>query len=80
MNDFSMESRLIEIAEHFITEGPCTGIKPFGSGLVHRSYKVYCKYGDPYILQQINTFVFRQPVKIMENIDLILEHIRGKIP
>ncbi len=34
----------------------------------------------PYIFQRINTVVFRNPVQIMQNIDLVTTHIRRKYP
>ena len=33
-----------------------------------------------YMIQRINTYAFRQPVLVMENIDKVTEHIRAKRP
>ncbi len=52
---------------------------PYGSGLVHRSYVFSCKEGGSerrFLLQQLNTYVFREPVKVMENIRRVLDRLR----
>jgi hypothetical protein len=33
-----------------------------------------------YLLQNVNTYVFKNPVQVMENIDKVTEHIRKKCP
>ena len=33
-----------------------------------------------YMIQRINTYAFKEPVKVMENIDKVTEHIRAKRP
>ena len=53
-------------------------------GNVNRTYKVTCRQdggrAKSYIVQRINTYAFRQPVLVMENIDKVTEHIRAKCP
>ena len=51
--------------------------KPFGNGHINTTYRV----GDPpqYILQKINTDVFRDPATLMENLVAVTGYLREKI-
>ncbi len=55
----------------------------FGHGHINDTYAVYFKYINcppvRYILQRINHNVFKDPVKLMENISGVTNHISGKI-
>ena len=44
---------------------------PIGSGLIHRTWKVVVPGEGGYILQEVNTGVFSNPVAIAENLDKI---------
>lgn len=73
---------LFNIICQFKVDGKCVGISRFGSGLVHESFETVCKRGNVYrryLLQKINSYVFRDPVRVMENIDLVLKHLAKKI-
>lgn len=52
-------------------------LRPFGSGLINSTY--FVKSGDEeYILQRINTAIFKDSFAVMKNIQLVTEHIRAK--
>lgn len=51
---------------------------PYGEGHINDTYFAQVE-GDRYILQRINTNVFREPERVMENIVAITKHLRGKI-
>ena len=77
-----MNINLQDIPAQFDLPEPCTMPQPFGCGLVHRSYLFSAGTGrarERFILQQINTFVFREPVNVMENIERVLKHIQNKM-
>ena len=52
------------------------------TGNINRTYKVNTVKSDgslkSYIVQEVNTYVFKNPVWVMENIDRVTEHIRAK--
>ncbi|MEA4869780.1 N-acetylhexosamine 1-kinase [bioreactor metagenome] len=52
--------------------------EPYGSGHINGTYLVRCANGTQYILQYINTAVFRQPEALMRNIELVTEHLSKK--
>ncbi len=57
-------------------------IETFHSGHINSTHKVSIRYqgkNDAFVLQRINTYVFRNPVGIMENIDRVTGHIRQKL-
>ncbi len=57
-------------------------VETFHSGNINSTHRVDIRYrgkSDSFVLQRINTYVFRDPVKIMENIDKVTGHIRQKL-
>lgn len=57
-------------------------VDTFHSGHINCTYRVDVRNGgknDSFILQRINTFVFKNPVGIMQNIDKVTGHIRQSL-
>jgi Ser/Thr protein kinase RdoA (MazF antagonist) len=54
-------------------------IQAFGSGLINHTYKVNGN-GDDYILQQINTAVFKTPEHIANNLALVKDYLNKISP
>jgi Ser/Thr protein kinase RdoA (MazF antagonist) len=52
----------------------------YGNGHINGTRLVTCQNGARYILQQINTGVFREPVLLMRNIELVTAHLKAKTP
>ncbi|MFK8006767.1 MAG: aminoglycoside phosphotransferase family protein [Saprospiraceae bacterium] len=50
-------------------------IIPFGSGLIHRTFFLQHAEGD-FILQKINHHIFKNPLDLMENIQVVSNHLR----
>lgn len=50
--------------------------QPYGNGHINDTY---CVDGPQYILQRINTSIFRNPQELMENIENVTSFIRGKV-
>ncbi len=56
-------------------------IKPFGNGLINHTWKISSDHSnDVYILQRINTNVFKQPENIAANIKNIADYLQKKNP
>ncbi len=53
-------------------------IERYGSGHINETYKLETPDGVRYVLQKINTTIFPEPDKLMENICRVTEHIRSK--
>ena len=54
--------------------GEVTNIAPYGNGHINDTFLVTTK-DRRYILQRINGSVFKEPMKVMENIDRVTSHI-----
>lgn len=77
-----MEQRLRDICRSFRIQGSYVESELIPVGNVNKTYKVTYKREEDilksYIVQQVNTFVFKKPEQVMHNIDLVTEHIRAK--
>lgn len=78
-----MDKKLKEICKHFRIEGTYLGYTEINVGNVNRTYKVDFLMDNglskSYIVQKVNTYVFKNPVNVMDNIDKVTEHIRSKM-
>ena len=79
-----INKKLKEICGLFRIEGTYVGYETIQMGNVNKTYEVkfILPDGTPksFLLQNVNTYAFRHPVELMENIDKVTEHIRAKKP
>jgi len=54
-------------------------VEPFGNGHINKTFLVETTNKEKYILQQINTSVFKRPKEVMANIELITNYIREQV-
>ncbi len=71
-----MEAR--SILEHYGI-GAVHYLRPYGSGLIHRSWKAETDSGD-YLLQQVNQQVFHRPEDIAHNIRVVGDYLADTAP
>jgi Ser/Thr protein kinase RdoA (MazF antagonist) len=75
-------AQIKRVCEAFRLEGEFAGCEENTVGNINKTYKVTYRRADGtvrfYVLQKINMYVFREPEKIMSNIDLVTTHIREK--
>src|SRR5688572_29335733 len=55
-------------------------ITPFGTGLINRTWKISATQQPCYILQQINTAIFKQPADIAANIRSVGDYLQQHAP
>ena len=67
-------------ASRFAITGPVQAVEPLGSGNVNDTYRVRTAAGENYVLQRINTRVFRQPELVMANLAALTEHVEARRP
>ncbi len=65
------------IASLFAFEGSLTDIKVCGNGHINSTFIVSTDSRRRYILQILNTAIFKDPVGVMENIEAVTNHIRA---
>lgn len=80
-----VNSRALEDALYAFGFGTqCRYVKPFGAGHINETYAVYMPGADgadelTYVLQRVNTNVFKDPAGVMENIFGVTEFMRDVI-
>jgi Ser/Thr protein kinase RdoA (MazF antagonist) len=72
------QAELIAIAEAFHGGGCVEAVQPMGNGNVNDTFLVHSVDG-PSVLQRINTRVFHQPQLVMQNLQVLGEHIARKL-
>ena len=66
------------ILERFSIPGAPTVCEPYGNGHINETYRVVCDDGAWYILQKVNTSIFRTPARLMKNIELVTDHLKAR--
>ncbi len=67
-----------EVLPYFNLGNDYSKVTAFTSGNINHTYKI--TYGrEEYVIQNINTYVFKNPEHIMKNIKLVTEFIKNKI-
>jgi Ser/Thr protein kinase RdoA (MazF antagonist) len=76
-----MKPDLKRIVSHFDTDWKYLDGFSFGSGHIHDSYRITTqeKSSPGYVLQRINTGIFRDVAALQRNIDTVTTHIRSKL-
>ena len=76
--------KLLQVSRAFRIDYEYLGYETIQMGNVNHTYKVNFRLpdGNPksFLVQNVNTYAFRNPVGLMDNIDKVTEHIRAKKP
>ncbi len=78
-----MNHDLTPIINRFQFVGELLGVRPYRTGHIHDTFVV--RFRSPggsvqrFLLQRINTTVFQQPERLMENIERVTAHLKAKI-
>ena len=72
---------LFAVAEQFKPQGRVIAVREFGNGNINNTFQVTLdtKGQKHFILQRINTLVFRQPELVMLNMRISTEHVRRRL-
>jgi Ser/Thr protein kinase RdoA (MazF antagonist) len=76
------EDRLRAVGGAFAIEGAFQGAEGFGSGHIHDTFLASWVQGGRtirYVHQRLNTRVFRDPVRLMENFARVTAHLHGAL-
>ncbi len=77
------KNTLREIASKFHVTGEFIAHEIINQGNINTTYRIDYRQDDgsvkSYILQRVNTYVFKNPLEIMQNIDLVTTHLRNKV-
>ena len=78
----NVEKQIQEVCQKFKIAGEYRGFEVIDSGHINSTYKVYFYRNNElkdYIVQKVNTYVFQNPIAVMENISAVTEYVRAKI-
>ena len=81
MAEYNVE-RMLEAAQAFQIEGTFKSSAPYGSGHINSTYAMVWEQDGKevrYILQRVNTDIFKDPVSLMKNIEGVTEFLRKEI-
>ena len=86
--DEKLARKLQQVGEHFNLAGPFFSYEEIHQGNVNRTYRADYIRDDgtgmarikSYLVQRVNTYAFRDPVALMDNIDKVTEYIHAKRP
>lgn len=76
------QSLVLEAALKFMLGGTIDSISPFSGGHINRSYLVSASTKGGirrFLLQAINTSIFKSPFAVMDNIERVTSHLRGRL-
>ncbi len=68
-----------ELMNQFQAEGEVVSVEPYGSGHINHTYLANMNDGKKYILQGINTTIFKNTDELMENILNVTSYLRKEI-
>ena len=77
-----MNKKILEVISKFQFKGTLEEIKENSQGNINSTYILIFKDKDKinkYLLQKINSYVFKEPYLVMKNIELVTKHIKKKI-
>ena len=74
------KEKLLAIVAHFHIEGGAADVSPLGNGLINTTYRIknLDNNSPDYVLQRINTMVFRDVDMLQHNIEVVTNHLRRK--
>ncbi len=79
----TLDTRVLNAVDVYGFSGELAGELPYGCGHINDTYAIYLQQEDGsvkrYILQKINTKVFKNPYQLMANIEGVTAFLRNKI-
>ncbi len=80
----STEEKLQQVCRAFRIQGDFQSFDEIKVGNVNKTYRVNFLQPEgkhkSYVVQAVNTYVFKDPIQVMNNIDLVTEYIHAKAP
>ena len=71
--------RVLEVAPYFAFDETITSVFEIPTGHINRTYHLQTEAPRSYILQKVNTVIFKDTEGLMNNIALVTEHLQKKL-
>lgn len=68
-----------DIIRQFALQEKAVSVEAYGSGHINDTFRVITESGKKYILQSMNTTIFKNPDELMENVFGVTEYLKKKI-
>ena len=68
-----------EVLKHFAIPSNPVACHPCGNGNINSTFWVKTEDGQEYLVQRVNTYVFKKPYELMENIHKVTQFLAEKI-
>ena len=75
----SIQNEIKALAERFGIEGDLIDFSVYTDGHINSTYRATFENGDKYVVQGINTNVFKNPDELMENVVNVMKYLKAKI-
>ena len=69
--------KAIDVSKKFLIDSMPISCEEYGCGHINDTYLVITENQTKYILQRINTKIFKNPVGLMNNIKLVTEYLKS---
>ncbi len=63
----------------FQTDGTPVDCKAFGHGHINNTFRITTDTGSKYVLQRINKYVFKNPIRVMANTSSVTNYLRERV-
>ena len=70
---------ILQLTAPFMLNGTPVSWREFGHGHINSTFKVTTDTGAEYILQKINKYVFRNPVRLMANVTAVTNYLHQRV-
>lgn len=74
-----LKEKIFSVASLFLLDSIPAEVEECTVGHINSTYFVTCENGEKYVLQNINTGIFKNPDGLMDNVVGVTEHIRKKL-
>ena len=68
-----------QAAYAFLLDGAPVASQEIGNGHINTTMKITTDTGAEYVLQKINKYVFRSPIRLMSNVSTVTEYLRERV-
>ena len=77
--DINQTQHILEVASNFCIEETIQEVFEITTGHINRTYHLITGAKRSYILQKVNTVIFKDTEGLMNNISLVTEHLQKKL-
>lgn len=77
--DNALINHILEVAKQFSITEDITEVEEITTGHINRTYHLLTNASRSYILQKVNTVIFKDTAGLMNNISLVTSHLQRKL-